>query len=402
MDGRENLVDDLQDALKHLYDPDYQPGERLYTVTSCDLRDGPVPVLSAVVQAIQGMEPSPDAPLDSREALLYDVLYHRYVLKLTQDETAEALNISVRHLNRVQREAAHLLATRLWNRSQRPAVPGETVSGGAEAWHRQVRREVAALSRDGGGVAAELDVVVSAVFRIAGVLAQEQGIALEIDAVQSDLLVRVHPSALRQVFLGVARELLRHMSSGRIIWETKCAGERAVITAVAEPVPTGRSVDVTLAEALLSLHSGSITVVHEDMQLCVTMTVPAVSGIPRKRIVVAIDDNTDLVTLYQSYCIGTGYEIVHVREGQRALSAIEEYAPDAIILDVMLPDIDGWDLLMDLHNHPATKRIPIIVCSVITDEQLALALGATLYLPKPVWRQQLIDALGDALSRPAT
>jgi CheY-like chemotaxis protein len=401
MDGQGSLVDDVQDALKHLYTPDYEPGECLYAVTNCDLRDGPVPVLSAVVQAIHGMEPSPDAPLDSREALLYDVLYHRYVLRLTQDETAEALNISVRHLNRVQREAAHLLASRLWNRSQQPAVPGEAVPSGAGAWHRQVRREIAALTRDGNDVVAELDRAITAALRVAGALADERGVSLQRGPVQADLLVRVHPSALRQVLLAVARDLLKHMSSGTILWETKCVREQAVITAVAEPVPTGQSVDVTLAEALLSLHGGSVTVVHVDTQLCVTMTVPAVFGIPRKRIVVAIDDNTDLVTLYQSYCIGTGYDIVHVREGQLALQAIEEHTPDAIILDVMLPDVDGWDLLMDLHNNPATKRIPIIVCSVITDEQLALALGATLYLPKPVWRQQLIDALDEALNRPA-
>jgi CheY-like chemotaxis protein len=243
---------------------------------------------------------------------------------------------------------------------------------------------------------------ISSALRIASALAEEHAVTLEAGAVQPDLLVRVHPSALRQVVLGVARELLRHMSSGSILWETKRVGEYAVITAVAEPVPTGRAVDVTLAEALLSLHGGRIAWTLDDTRLCVTMRVPLVSGIPRKHIIVAIDDNTDLVTLYQSYCIGTGYDIVHVREGQLALQAIEEHTPDAIILDVMLPDVDGWDLLMDLHNNPATKRIPIIVCSVITDEQLALALGATLYLPKPVWREQLIDALDGVVSRPAT
>jgi CheY-like chemotaxis protein len=71
-----------------------------------------------------------------------------------------------------------------------------------------------------------------------------------------------------------------------------------------------------------------------------------------------------------------------------------------ILLDVLLPDVDGWGLLVDLQTDPASREIPVILCSVTRDERLALSLGADLYLPKPVWRQQLLGALDDVLNQP--
>jgi CheY-like chemotaxis protein len=69
------------------------------------------------------------------------------------------------------------------------------------------------------------------------------------------------------------------------------------------------------------------------------------------------------------------------------------------VLDVLLPDTDGWELLTYLHEHPATRALPILVASVVHGEELALALGATAYLSKPVRRQQFIQALDQARAR---
>jgi CheY-like chemotaxis protein len=63
----------------------------------------------------------------------------------------------------------------------------------------------------------------------------------------------------------------------------------------------------------------------------------------------------------------------------------------------MLPDVDGWDLLMHLHEDPTTREIPVIVCSVVREGKLALSLGAALHLPKPVEPCQLIQALDQVL-----
>ncbi|MBI1877882.1 MAG: response regulator [Chloroflexi bacterium] len=112
-----------------------------------------------------------------------------------------------------------------------------------------------------------------------------------------------------------------------------------------------------------------------------------------------IDDNADLVHFYRRYTTGTRYQIVHLAEGQHTLSTVKEIRPNIIILDVMLPDIDGWELLTDLRGQPATQMIPIIVCSVVRRAELALSLGASLYLPKPVRRREFVQALDQILNQ---
>jgi CheY-like chemotaxis protein len=65
----------------------------------------------------------------------------------------------------------------------------------------------------------------------------------------------------------------------------------------------------------------------------------------------------------------------------------------------MLPDVDGWELLTNLHEHHDTRSIPVIICSVVKRQELAAALGASLYLPKPVRRREFIQALDQVLSQ---
>jgi CheY-like chemotaxis protein len=70
-----------------------------------------------------------------------------------------------------------------------------------------------------------------------------------------------------------------------------------------------------------------------------------------------------------------------------------EKHPDAITLDVMMPNVDGWQVLRGLANAPATANIPVIICSVLKEPELAFSLGARAYLKKPVDRLELVATL---------
>jgi CheY-like chemotaxis protein len=116
-----------------------------------------------------------------------------------------------------------------------------------------------------------------------------------------------------------------------------------------------------------------------------------------KTTVLVVDDNLDMARFYRRCSEGTRYHIVHVAQGQGLFETVKVVVPDIIVLDVMLPDVDGWELLMRLHEDPTTRSTPVIICTVVKEEDLALSLGAARYLTKPVRPREFIQALDQLL-----
>jgi CheY-like chemotaxis protein len=133
----------------------------------------------------------------------------------------------------------------------------------------------------------------------------------------------------------------------------------------------------------------------EGEQVFLWIKLPSVGRIN----VLVVDDNLDVVHFYQRSTEGTSYRIIHLEDGRKLFDEIQKTVPDIIVLDVMLPYLDGWELLMQLHANPLTKPIPVVVCSVIREEELALSLGATRFIAKPVQSGSFIQALDLVLAQ---
>jgi CheY-like chemotaxis protein len=111
------------------------------------------------------------------------------------------------------------------------------------------------------------------------------------------------------------------------------------------------------------------------------------------RVLLAIDDNEGIIVVFQGYLAGYGYSVVGTRSGAEALKLARQLSPTAITLDIMMPSQDGWEILQALKDDPVTRSIPVIICSVLEDPQLARSLGAAAYLQKPVSQADLLSAL---------
>jgi CheY-like chemotaxis protein len=110
--------------------------------------------------------------------------------------------------------------------------------------------------------------------------------------------------------------------------------------------------------------------------------------------VLVIEDDPGAVRLLRTYLENDGYR---VRVAGDALSGIEEahrQIPDAIILDVLLPDLDGWEVLRRLKTDEVVRDVPVIIVTVVDEREIGLALGAADYLVKPVDRSMLLEVLG--------
>jgi signal transduction histidine kinase/ActR/RegA family two-component response regulator len=123
--------------------------------------------------------------------------------------------------------------------------------------------------------------------------------------------------------------------------------------------------------------------------------------------VVIIEDDRASLDLFSAYLEGTGIDLVKVRDGSDGLALVREHLPAAVVLDIRLPGLDGWELLNSLKADTATAGIPVIVVTIVDERSRGLAMGASEYLMKPVARDQLLGALsrvglapgGERLSR---
>jgi CheY-like chemotaxis protein len=92
--------------------------------------------------------------------------------------------------------------------------------------------------------------------------------------------------------------------------------------------------------------------------------------------------------------------VVGAKDGAPALRLAAELQPRLITIDVMMPNLDGWEVLQRLKTTPETAHIPVVVCSVLHEPELALAMGASDYLTKPVQQADLLAVLERHLGRP--
>ncbi len=430
MTSLEAVEQSLRDSLPHLYSPTYQPPELLRTITNTNPQQGTEAVQTALIHSIDTLKPTPDVPPNARIRRLYDVLSYRYLQGLTQKETAKRLGITARHLRREQNEAVHLLAQRLLeqrssSQSLQNQPPGntplprdapersvidKTVSAlphsmlpnsrvpnteiSSEAWRSQVRQELAILRQGTPGATANIGDIMPGAVKSGQTLAANYRVTVKIESVQPDLLTTVHPSVLREVLITTIEKIVRHMDSGEINLTAAQVGNQINITIVGYPTTAQTPPHSDFIEEALAVQGGSVGAYLDEDSVMYVLTLPVADQVK----VAVIEDNADLVHFFKHYTTKTRYKIVHIDEAANIVENIVETAPDIIVIDIMLPDIDGWELLSQLHTHPFTRTTPIIICSVVRREELALAHGAALYLQKPVRRQQFIQALDQVLN----
>ncbi|NJN92636.1 MAG: response regulator [Anaerolineales bacterium] len=109
--------------------------------------------------------------------------------------------------------------------------------------------------------------------------------------------------------------------------------------------------------------------------------------------ILLIEDSPVVANQYARYLKEMGIEVDVCLRGEGAVAKTLEVKPDIIILDILLPDIPGWDVLGQLKREPSTHHIPVVIASVLDEHATGAALGATDYLVKPISRQQLRQVL---------
>ena len=382
----------LLNTLNHLYDPSFELAGMLPRLLGIETSADIEAARQAIKEHIENMRPPEDAPAAANSRKYYDLLNYRYIMLLTQEEASYKLGITSRHLRRFQHQAVHALGLHIWARSggtkNENAGAHETSQNQPHLEEDQLYQEMQILEKNSPGVMSNL----SASLSRAGILANSllsSSMKLDVEAVDQAFNASIHPSILNQLLLTCLQQIGRQTHTGGIHLGARHENGFAIIIFQITPPISGETLSFYPLPEILARLGGAFSIQLGDQSTQLELRIPSAQSIN----VLVIDDNPDIIHFYRRFLARTCYIIADLRDGSQVFEMIEKCRPDIIVLDVMLPDTDGWELLSQLKGRASSRNIPIIVCSVLGQKDLALSFGAKVYLSKPVGRLEFIQAL---------
>lgn len=409
MSHSEQFLIHLRSALNHLYDPYFLRGSPLVALFKLsDGPDTPSALQRILNDGIAALEPGGS---DSNQGLRdYELIMYRYVQQFSQEEVANQLGVSVRHLRREQNAAIYRLGALLWERYELGArpLPAETLDQeDARPVETGAVDDLDWLLSAPLDEPADLKVVLPAVVELTRPLSVGSNVEMDYRLGESLPALALSPVALRQILLNILTVAVACAHGMRLLIDARPealpgsdeprGGVRIEFTCSpgVGGAPAGRVLSpdeqagLDLAARMARLCGGQLTAIFEPGLITANLALPALRTVS----VLVIDDNADFIQLVQRETTGTRYQVCGARDPMQGLKLAQEQPPDIILLDVMMPRVDGWEILGRLRSHPRTAQIAVIVCTILAQEELARSLGARSFLRKPVTRDSVLAAL---------
>ncbi|RME99543.1 MAG: response regulator [Chloroflexi bacterium] len=400
----------VRGALTHLYDPAYLQNHPLISRLGLDLNLDKLTraqeLRRILIEGIEHIQPRRRTGKQSEEAIrAYTILTYRYVDGLSMEEIGEELDLSQRSLYREHKKGLEAVACLLWDRAPNVALPGEQVTVTSEAVQNRLDALQAELNHIQPAVRVnvlDIEPVLQEVLEMLNPLVAQTGRRITLVAPGQWPAVMADRIMLRQIFLVLLSNML-YTGSGNLAIECRKKKNEVVIVVAegakqpqTEPPPAvdpSNDANLAVVQTLVETLGGRLELLREDGWR-VRLFLP---GSTEGATVLMVEDNEGVVSLFRRYLGGHQVSIVDVNNGDEAIEQAIALQPRVITLDLMMPDEDGWEILQRLKKNPATEHIPVVICSVLNEPQLAEAMGASGYITKPVDRIEILEALQNYL-----
>lgn len=381
----------VHDSLRVLHEPLALCGSPLAAgfpeAASADLEKSASRLRALLLQAVEALQPARRYPFGSLESRSYDVLSLRYVEGMSIRQISSELSLSERQVHRDLWRAEERLRAVINRQHSAGADETESETGPFEDELEYLRSQPAQVEL--------VDVLMQAIDLVSP-LADQLGRQIRYVGETRETVIAADRGVLKQCLAQLLSAAVQSAAGDCVVALDSEAESVAVCLRLAP-----RDDDLLhrllgdlerIAEAkgygiqVLALAEG-------NRELRLRMPTAKVAS------VLVIEDNPGAVELYSRYLSSENWQVQSVTDPRRAPSVAAELRPDVIVLDIMMPKMDGWTILETLSRSTATQHIPVMICSVVQDERLGQVLGATVQLLKPVSRGDFLAGIRRCLEK---
>jgi len=378
----------VKDALEHLHDAAHLQVHSLLsqmTDAVADSQQTRAQRLRAWLKnAIEQLRPPQDLPSNAPEWRSYLALRYRYIQRMNPANIESELGISQRQLYRELNKGLDALANLLW---EQRTPPDQTTARAPATQELENELSQWTLARQSGDVRALVQETLSTLKP----MIEARGIVVDAEFPADLPNVFVDATLTRQALLNLLRFAIKQARHTVVLRAGAQAKHIGIVIVVEDVAVDCAGEDWHNAELLFNAQGGILDLNRAGQ---ITILLPR----PTQPRVLVIDDNPAIQQLFERYLAPQQYQVLHAQSGEDALRLVAETQPDVITLDVMMPNMDGWQVLRALAQNPATAKIPVVVCSVLREPEIALSLGARAYLKKPIDRLTLVETLARVLA----
>jgi CheY-like chemotaxis protein len=395
------FIEEVRCALAHLYDFAYLQNlplsHRLQGYAPADGVTRAQRVRRLLLDSIERLRP--EQPLAGEATRAYAILTYRCIDSLSVPEIADKLALSRRQAYREYARGVEAVASLIWDETHHDAYLAEDAQASPptgegtrlSAAQAEVERLVENLQLE----VLALPEIVHNVATLVTPRVEQVGTTLHVSV--APLTILADRALLRQALLTLLSYALDVAGNGgrvaidaarlanQVQLQVAATAAAPEMTCTSKRQGIGRAVALQLVEAM----GGHAEVTQTQGHWCATLHLRA----GESNSVLVIDDNTELAALFQRYMAGHNLTLTSATSAAQAIDLAGELKPQLIMLDLMLPHVDGWEILQRLRGMPALDKTPIVICSVLNEPDLALAMGANDYVTKPISQATLVDVL---------
>ncbi|MCY3779541.1 MAG: response regulator [Chloroflexi bacterium] len=372
----EEFKEQIKQIVEHLYDFAYLQSH-LLVLTNSELTAESL--RQSVIEAIEALSPGPGATFNSPNARLYNVVNLHYVEGLTIQETAYELGVSERQVYRYLRRGERSIAAMLWHKLQQ-TEPSDTKLNSLNNELDDITVVLASVN---------LSEILFKAEEAVAILGRNRDVDIETHVEPSDIVMTTDKLIARQVIVNVLSSVMQQCSYQTIsIYLTKT---NELVSLTLKYVAAGSNATFQLhdiTKRLIRRLRWQLALSQDRGMSVVQLTFQA--GMPH---ILVIDDNQGMYELVNRYLTPYPVRVYFAQNGKEGMRLIKETRPELVLLDIMIPEVDGWEVLQRIRVDPLLRDIPIVICSVFKDIELAMSLGAKHVLSKPLQKHQLVEVL---------